>query len=224
MNLELYTQELRVKAVNTSAKTPWQAPKYIVMLHGQGDRKEAYEALHKEINLAGLSSFLIDAPYKLPGDEGLYGHFWYSMDPSNKAQTDRDVLQSTELLEKFLDQLKAQGINDEDLFLFGFSAGGRIVLNTLFKRKRSYGGVVLLSPRMVLLDELRLNQEIPSCPLFISRGHSDGVIPVETTREGIRSYLEGVAEGQLSYTEFDIDHEICIEQVQLLREWLADKM
>jgi phospholipase/carboxylesterase len=218
------TRKLGRQLIQSEQKGAWHSSKWIVMLHGQGDVKESYRPLLQEINLTGLNGLLLDAPIRLRDPSFSAGHFWYSMDPNDAAQTNADVLEAVELVVEAISELKELGSAMEDIFLFGFSAGGRIALNTalaLERRSITLGGVLLLSPRFLIHPQFKSGDQQGPTPWWVTHGVYDGVISVEETRRGVEEFKVGRS---LEYKEYSIDHEICIEQIQDLRRWLTERM
>lgn len=189
------------------------SPKTMIMLHGQGDCKESYLPIFKELNLTGLHGLLLDAPFTLRDQSLSSGHFWYSPVESEQSA---HVTYSSRLLTQLIDQLIGQGHDAQDLVLFGFSAGARIVLNTIQQLPYPLMAAVALSPRFVLESSAPPQS---ATPLFIAHGLYDDVIPFEQTHNGAQAWL---AEAPGQFRSYPIGHEICYEEIRDLRQWLNE--
>lgn len=199
-------QELQTLFVPANAKGQWHEPKTMLVFHGQGDCKESYLPLIKEINLTGLNALLIDAPYKALLAPGMMGHFWYHPEPVHQPQTLKHSLTMVKSL--------LANYSSKDIILLGFSAGARIVLN-LINGSQNYAAAVALSPRFQLLDPVHSHIQTPC---FVAHGKFDQVIPFEETQKATKLWFDNHP-GQ--FKSYDCAHEITIEEIQDVREWLS---
>jgi predicted esterase len=201
-------QQLQTHFIPASAKGQWHQTKTMLVFHGQGDCKESYISLIKEINLTGLNALLIDGPFSAFIAPGFRGNFWYHPDPQEQMKT---LNYSLELVDILISEHRP-----EDLILFGFSAGARIVLNLINRHPDAFAAAVALSPRFKLIDPLNQQQKTPS---FISHGKNDEVIPFGETQAAAQEWF-AFNPGQ--FKAYECGHEIIIDEIQDVREWLSN--
>ncbi len=183
--------------------------KWMIVLHGQGDQKESYKEFARELNITGVRFLLVDAPIKTA-----YGNWWYDPDPS---QQEADVLLASKRIAKLVEELvKRENLSYDDLILFGFSAGGRIALAASMMLSKKLAAVVALSPRFVIPEELLKNPS-QQTPYFITHGLYDEVIPHQQTLEASKCLAE---KENVVFKSYPMGHEICLEEVVDLRDWL----
>jgi len=199
--------ELATHFMPATSKGQGHAKKTMLVFHGQGDCKESYISLIKEINLTGLDAILIDAPYRVQN-----GCFWYHPEPSLQSET---LKKSLSLVNKLITQLTVDSTSHDEIFLFGFSAGARVVLNVVNQSTIPFAGAIALSPRFKLVDEMKLSN---STPCFITHGLYDEVIPFSETEIAAKMWIDHNL-GQ--FKKYACGHEIIIEEIQDLRNWLT---
>lgn len=192
---------------------PKHSTKIMIVMHGLGDHKSSYVDFAKEINLTGLDYLLINAPGPY-----YFGFSWYDIPPGDPIV---GIERSIRLLTELLDELNKLGYKDQDIFIAGFSQGGCIALHSFLKLERCFAGIVCLSPRIYLSDMKVSPREIhKKTPLFIGHGNFDQAINFEEVQEQV---LELKAKKlQISWHEYQMEHEICIDEVMDLRIWLSD--
>jgi phospholipase/carboxylesterase len=208
-------QELATHFMPATSKGHGHAKKTMLVFHGQGDCKESYISLIKEINLTGLDAILIDAPYRAQIAPGMSGHFWYHPEPSLQEKTLR---KSLTLACELIARLNKNGSAHDEMFLFGFSAGARVVMNLVNQSAIPFAGAIALSPRFKLVDDMKVKN---ATPCLITHGLYDEVIPFQETEAAAKKWIHHNA-GQFHH--YNCGHEIIIEEIQLIRLWLSDYM
>lgn len=186
--------------------------KVMIVLHGRGDSLHSYKTFTKEINVTGLNYLLLNAPFT-----EMFGYSWYD---DSFDFNDRKYLKSLELLQESLNKVVSYGFLPEDIFLFGFSQGGRMVLDLLKKQSHKYAGVVALSPRVSLHQELPKNSEVNQTPLFIAHGEYDDIIPLKETIQNLEIWKKSFP--SFNFESYQMGHEVDIMEILSLRKWLNE--
>ena len=189
------------------------AQKIMVVMHGLGDSKTSYIDFCKELNVSGLQYLIINGPIDYYG-----GYAWYEPPPEPPQQS---LIDSLEKLENLMEELLKQGFENEDIFVLGFSQGGCMSLEHLYRRKEKLGGVVALSPKMYPIKEsLSPNKNQVETPLFVTHGLYDDLIPYSEVEKGCLELRErGFKPIHKSYP---IGHEIDFDEIEDLRNWINE--
>lgn len=190
--------------------------KLMLVLHGRGDTLHSYKMFVAELNVTGLNYQLLNAPFV----EG-FGYTWY--DDSFSTQ-DLRYKKSMELLQQTLLELYEQ-YSSCDIFLFGFSQGGRMVMDLFLKENKAFAGVVALSPRVTKHDDetfSQLSKNARETPFFVGHGEEDPVIPFSETKSLAGPFLEGSKNSV--FRSYPMGHEIDIFEIGELRQWMNEQL
>jgi predicted esterase len=186
--------------------------KLMLVLHGRGDTLDSYKTLTREINVTGLNYLLLNAPFT-----EFFGYTWYD----DSFSFDQRYLRSMDLLEETFSYCENRGFKSEDIFLFGFSQGGRMVLDLFLRLQKRLAGVVAFSPRMTNHKSFpELSNQFNETPLLLSHGLQDEVIPFSETQEISKSWQKSFK--NTTFKSYEMGHEMDISQIQYLREWLNE--
>ena len=192
-----------------AAPGPFPASKHILIMHGRGDVKESFIPFVKELNLTGVSFTLVDAPNPF-----MFGYSWYPLPPTNPLQEVREARLQ-------LDQLiSSLSFSTEDIFLLGFSQGGAMAIEHGLLSPHNFAGVIALSPRIFLRDEL-LTIKKASTPIFIAHGKYDDVIPYSETKANVDQLKSA---HQIVFKDYEMGHEIDIMEILDLRKWINEHL
>ena len=189
------------------------AQKIMVVMHGLGDSKAPYIDFCKELNVSGLHYLILNGPIDYYG-----GYAWYEPPPESPQQ---GLESSLAKLDNLLQELLKQGFEYEDIFISGFSQGGCLSLELLYKTKEKLGGIIALSPKMFpLKPDFSPNKPQKETPLFISHGLYDEVIPYSEVEKRCKELEErGLNPFKKSYS---MGHEIDFDEIEDLRSWIND--
>ena len=157
--------------------------KLVVVLHGRGDSSAGFHWMPSTLALPGVTWLLVNAP------DPWYGGFsWYGMPPHHGPGVQR----SRTLLDRLFEEINANGYQDEDTVLFGFSQGCLLTLEWGGRTDRPLAGCIGVSgycyDASALGDEL--SEAARSRPWLVTHGHQDEVLPFETTASQIRELQE----------------------------------
>lgn len=177
-------------------------------LHGWGANAQDVASLVPLLNLPNYHFLLPDAPFLHPQVPG--GKMWYDLE----RQDYKGLSQSQELLANWLKSLPSTtGIPLESTILTGFSQGGAMTLDV---------GLTLPLAGLVCMSGYlhRTPQEVePPLPsVLIVHGKQDTVVPLSAAHR-VRDYLMGLGT-PMQYKEFDMGHEIQIDVLDVIREFI----
>ena len=188
--------------------------KLMLVLHGRGDTLDSYKTITKEINVTGLNYLLLNAPFT-----EFFGYTWYD----DSFGFDQRYQRSMEHLLGTIEACERQGYKSEDIFLFGFSQGGRMVLDLFLRLQKRCAGVVAFSPRMTDHPEIDVtSSEMAQTPLLLAHGLYDDVIPFKETESISQAWKSAM--DNMTFKSYEMGHEMDIFQIQFLREWLNEHL
>lgn len=193
-----------------AAPGPFVSNKVMIIMHGRGDVKESFIPFCRELNMTGLAYRLLDAP-----DVYGFGYSWYPLPPEPPFES---ISKSIELI---LEQIKNLSIPSENIFLAGFSQGGALALELAMQTKLRFAGIIALSPRIFIRDEI-LNQEYSSTHAYIAHGIHDEMIPFNETSLGVSALKK--QKMNIQFSSFEMGHEIDIMEVMELRDWINERL
>jgi phospholipase/carboxylesterase len=189
-----------------------QTPKnLIVMLHGWGANAEDLASLAPYLDLSDCTFIFPNAPYPYPYSPT--GRAWYDLRVENMYQ---GLKQSREILTTWIQSLEgSMGVPLSQTILSGFSQGGAMTIDVGLGLPLA--GLVAMSG--YLHDDI-IPQNNYSTPVLIMHGKKDKVIPLQAAVKA-RETLESLGIS-VQYQDFDIEHEINMEMLGVLRKFLLN--
>ncbi|MBE9005769.1 alpha/beta hydrolase [Fortiea sp. LEGE XX443] len=186
----------------------------VVALHGWGANAEDVASLLPYFQLSNYQFVFPNAPYPHPYSS--IGKAWYDLRMENMYQ---GLAESRQLLTDFLQSLESStGVPLSRTILTGFSQGGAMTLEVGLKLPLA--GLVVMSGYLHPDAAPTAKKDIP--PTLIMHGTRDEVVPLQAaikTRETLQSL--GFA---LDYMEFDAGHEINLQMLEALRNFVLNKV
>jgi len=187
----------------------------MLVLHGLGDSAEGYRMFVEMLGIPGMNYLLVNAP-----DHYFGGYSWYEYEGDAKPGVER----SRKLLAELLDQQREQGFASEHTFMFGFSQGCLMTLETGTKYSHKLAGCVGVSGYSHDPDALltNLSPVAKEQEFLITHGTHDPVVPFDRTEAQIKRFRE--AGLQMDWHVFPKVHTIMGEEVTLIREFVTQRM
>lgn len=198
-----------------SITTPVENPQGLVVgLHGWGANSQDLVSLVPYLNLPNYQFIFPEAPFPHPHVPN--GKAWYDLRAENMYQ---GLLESREMLHNWLLSLaETTGIPPSKTILAGFSQGGAMTLDVGLKLP--FAGLVAMSGYLHP-DSISPNQrDFPQ--ILIIHGTRDRVVPL-TAAQRAKQALESVGI-TVEYQEFDAEHEINLEMLELVRSFITKKI
>ncbi|CAO3681437.1 unnamed protein product [Rhizopus stolonifer] len=178
----------------------------LILLHGLGDSKMPFAKLGQQLKLPQTATLAVQAPEAVPYMDGCYqwfptfdmftGDFLAPGNPERMKGLTNTRKKMDELLEHLINHC---GWNPPNIFLFGFSQGGTIALDTvLFGNVRNLGGVISISG--YLLEEQSKQNKIGAGYagyILITQGEKDETVSkasAETKFKEIKNFCASSAE------------------------------
>jgi len=197
----------------------------VIWLHGLGADGYDFVPVVQALALPKTTGIRFILPHAPPMPVTINGGAsmpaWYDIRSMSIADApDREGIESSvTAVNRLIDREVERGIPSNRIVLAGFSQGGAIVLQTGLSQKRRLAGILALSTYLPLPDNLA-TADSSTPPILMLHGDHDSVIPMAIAKTS-KSHLEA-----LSYTvrwrQFRMAHEVCQEEVGIIRSWLID--
>src|SRR5688572_16457622 len=129
----MYTQE---KKILTKGKPLKETGKALVMVHGRGATAASILSLASELE---ASDFTLFAPQATQ-------HSWYPYSFMAPVAQNQPALDSAlQLLTETVAEIKAQGVESENIYLLGFSQGACLTVEFAIRHAERFGGLLLFT-------------------------------------------------------------------------------
>jgi phospholipase/carboxylesterase len=206
-------------ALNYLVHEPIELPaikRAIILLHGVGSNEKDLFALTGQLP-ADFYIFSVRGQFTLGPDR----YAWYQVDFSTGKPVfnTQQELSSREQIEQFVKQIKHKYQLDE-VYLAGFSQGAIMRYTIGLTQPREITGVISLGGRV--LEEIQNTIEpigaFKQLRVFIAHGVQDGTLPIHYARTA-KTFMETLGV-QLSYHEYQMGHQINLEVLADLSNWL----
>ncbi|BAZ14790.1 phospholipase/carboxylesterase [Calothrix sp. NIES-4071] len=185
----------------------------IIMLHGWGANAQDLATLLPYLNLSDYQFIFPNAPFLYPYSPS--GRAWYDLRSENMY---KGLPEGREILTQWI--LSLEGSTEVPLsktILGGFSQGGAMTLDVGLKLP--VAGLVSMGGYWHdITNSDNDNKDFFAAPTLIMHGKQDSVVPLSAA---IRACEAIKALGvEVQYEEFDAEHEINIEMLEVLRNFI----
>ena len=141
---------------------------------------------------------------------GVEGYRWFEF-PSNDNEFKFSQQSINESISEILGDLK---FNIDGIYIGGFSQGGMMTLHNNYGEK--VDGLIILGSQLFYENkEFNLNKQTK---IFMSHGTYDSVIPIESSTRSLNFLIE--KDFNVYYKEYPIGHEISLDQINELNNWI----
>ncbi|MBD1585822.1 alpha/beta hydrolase [Pseudomonas typographi] len=201
----------------------------VIWLHGLGASRHDFEPVAKLLQerLPSTRFVLPQAPTRAVTINGGYEMpSWYDILAMAPARAiDRPQLEaSAHQVLALLDEQQAQGITPQRLILAGFSQGGAVVLHCAYlEADRALGGVMALSTYApTFADSIALSDQQRRIPALCMHGSVDTVVARDMGHSAWQRLQAAGVDAQ--WREYPMDHEVVIEQIRDIADWLHARL
>jgi phospholipase/carboxylesterase len=183
------------------------------VLHGLGDSLDGYEWFPEALRIDRLNYLLVNAP-----DEYYGGFSWYDFagDPGP------GIRRSRKLLGQLLEAQVAAGFPSAQTFLFGFSQGCLMTLETGLRDPHKLAGLIGISGYVFDLERLlaELSPVAREQRILMTHGTLDPIIPFAKVREQAGQLQ--AAGLKLEWHQFNKPHTIAGEaELEVIRSFVV---
>lgn len=164
------------------------AKQLVVFLHGLGADGHDLIGLSTHIGRVLPDAAFIAPNAPEPCDMAPMGHQWFSLQDRSYQQMLAGAEAAAPKLNGFLDEvLELMGLDDDQLYIIGFSQGTMMALYTMPRRPRACGGIIGFSGALIGGDALQ-KEATSKPPVLLVHGDADEVVPFEAlayARDGL---------------------------------------
>ena len=166
------------KEIVTAGVPADQAKKAMIMLHGRGASAVSILTLKDHLQLDG---YAILAPQATE-------HSWYPYSFMAPVSNNQPALDSAlEVIGSLVEDIKEQGIAQENIYFLGFSQGACLTLEYVTRNAGRYGGVIAFTGGLIgekLISE-NYKGDFDQTPILITTGDPDPHVPVSRVNETV---------------------------------------
>lgn len=200
----------------------------VIWLHGLGADGNDFVPIIEQLQLpshyairfifpnAPLRPITINQGYQMPG--------WYDISSLSivEQEDEAGIKESSTILKQLCESQEASGIDAGRIVLAGFSQGGAIALHCGCRYPRPLAGIMALSTYLPLPDSLadEISETAPEIPIFMAHGRQDNVVAYDygmQSMQQLQSY-----DIDVNWHEYDMEHAVCLEEIQHIRQWLTE--
>ncbi len=163
------SHELNIKQAGNPLET---TEKVLIMLHGRGGSAS---------DILTISNYLVVEDFTLLAPQAT-NDTWYPLSFLAPVEDNEPWLRSAlDIVQKTVDYAKQAGVQQENIYFFGFSQGACLALEFLARKAGSFGGAVALSGGVIgrTIDRSNYTGDFLHMPLFLSTSNPDFHVPVE---------------------------------------------
>ncbi|HRE51950.1 MAG TPA: dienelactone hydrolase family protein [Flavitalea sp.] len=163
---------MHAKNIHTEGKPINEARKALIMLHGRGSNAQDILSLAQYFP---IKDFALLAPQAT-------NNTWYPYSfMAPPAQNEPWLSSALSLLEGIVEDLKAGGLTEENMYFLGFSQGACLALEFVTRHATGYGGVAAFSGGLIgdRIYPQHYKGDFKGAPVFIGSSNPDAHIPVE---------------------------------------------
>ena len=210
----------------TTRRAQTQPEAAVIWLHGMGVDNTDFAPFPDEILDFGgpVCRFVMpNAPVReISAHPGYPLRAWYDV-RSDKIDDREDRLGIRETAARvslLIDSIEKTGVPRSRIFLGGFSQGAALALYAGLREERALGGIIALSGYLPLAGSL-FSEITPAgrrTPVFMAHGLFDSVISPVIAQRSAQVVKE--LNSAFLWQPFDMDHEICPDELSALSQFL----
>jgi phospholipase/carboxylesterase len=203
---------MSLNSIVVSQQTDTPPVGVVVLLHGWGANSQDLASLVPFLNLPDCEFICPEAPFPHPHVPN--GKMWYDLEQLNYT----GLTESQQLLTDWLTDLESStGVPLSRTILAGFSQGGAMTLDVGLTQPLA--GLISMSGYL----HVQPQRPIASAPpVLILHGVKDPIVPLGAANQA-RSVLMGLGI-EVQYQEFKMEHEICQEELGVVRDFIQKKL
>jgi len=202
----------------------------VIWLHGLGADGNDFAPIIEQLQLpshyairfifphAPLRPITINQGYQMPG--------WYDISSLSivEQEDETGIRESSAILKALCEEQEASGINASRIIVAGFSQGGAIALHCGCRYPRTLAGIMALSTYLPLAETLadEISETMIDTPIFMAHGRQDNVVAYDVGKQSMEQ-LEALGL-EVHWHEYEMEHSVCVEEIQHIRHWLTETL
>jgi len=203
----------------------------VIWLHGLGADGNDFAGILPQLQLPNNHKVRFIFPHApiqaVTVNGGMEMRSWYdiySMTIAEKMDVE-GIEQSASIVAEMIEQQIAQGVSADKIVLAGFSQGGLVVLHAGLQSKHPIAGIMALStyyPEACWQAIENRQVKTNSVPILMAHGLYDQVIPLPVASKA--KNLLTSKELNVEWHEYPMEHQVCMEEIEVIANWLKDKL
>lgn len=199
----------------------------VIWMHGLGASNHDFDPIVPELAAPFLRFVFPAAPVRpVTINGGMRMPAWYDIltfDDPPLREREADVRQAEGEIFALIERERERGINPEQIVLAGFSQGGAMALHVGLRTPEPLAGVLVLSAYLLMPQHFDTDRTPASqrAPVLFAHGRYDPVVPFQLG-QAAHARLEK-AGYTTSWSAFDMEHSLCLDEVQRIAAWLRDR-
>jgi phospholipase/carboxylesterase len=208
----MYTHDYQILKAGIPAA---QAKGALIMLHGRGATARSIVTLS---DILRVDEFAIYAPQAT-------NNSWYPYSFMAKEEDNQPALNAAlEVIGKLVDQIVSEGIQQENIFFFGFSQGACLTLEYVTRNAQRYGGVMAFTGGLIgeSLYTANYSGSFEGTPVLLTTGDPDPHVPLTRVEESL-VILKAMGADLSSMVFKGRQHTILTEELDLANKLIFNK-
>ncbi len=202
----------------------------IIWLHGLGADGHDFEPIVPELGLSidtGIKFIFPNAPVRpVTINGGVAMRAWYDVRKTNlrEFEDEKSIVESTVLINHYIEKEVANGIPSEKIIIAGFSQGGAIALHCGTRYCDTLAGIVALSTYLPLPQNLDAEKSAANSDtsIFMAHGIYDLIIPVDQGKSSAATLKESGYD--IQFIEYTMEHAVCMEEITAIGKWITERL
>src|ERR671910_1875156 len=202
----------------------------VIWLHGLGADGHDFVPIVEELRLPPSMAVRFIFPHARPRpvtiNNGFVMRAWYDITGmgSDREEDDAGIRESATVLNGYVQQENARGVESKRIVLAGFSQGGAIALQAALRYPERLGGVMALSTYLPLRDSVatEVSPANRDVPILMCHGLRDGMVPASLGKAS-RDLLVSLGY-QVEWQSYPMEHSVCMEEVLDISKWLQARL
>lgn len=197
----------------------------VIWLHGLGASGHDFEPIVPELDCARTRFVFPHAPSQpVTVNLGMVMPAWYdivTLEGPLRENLD-DVRANARRVEALIVRENERGVPTNRVTLAGFSQGGAMALYVGLRYPIALQGIMVLSAYLLDADGTAAEASAANreTPAFFAHGRGDMVVPFNGGKRSCELVREGAPERDIEWHEYAMGHEVCLEEIRDIADWL----
>lgn len=202
----------------------------VIWLHGLGADGYDFVPIVEELRLPPSMAVRFIFPHARPRpvtiNNGFVMRAWYDITGmgADRKEDDAGIRESATVVNGYVQQENARGVESKRIVIAGFSQGGAIALQAALRYPERLGGVMALSTYLPLRDSVatEVSPANRDVPILMCHGLRDAMVPA-TLGKASHDLLVSLGY-QVEWQSYPMEHSVCMEEVLDISKWLQARL
>ncbi len=201
----------------------------VIWLHGLGADGHDFESIVPQLALpteSALSFIFPHAPMRsITINNQMPMRAWYDIFDLNQLEHEDEagIRASQQAIDSLIEEEINSGIDENRIFIAGFSQGGAMSLHCGLRSQRKLAGIICLSAYLPLKNTLTteaspINNAIP---IFMAHGSSDPIVPIHLGQSSCKLLI--AHNYPVDWHEYLMEHQVCASEIKAIATWLLQR-